>query len=65
MKLSSLYLNASEFENCIVYAKTSVERFEELEKTNISVLNGHDKAHGIYDQYCIKAIEIMTRAFEI
>ena len=61
MKLGSLYLNSSDFQNCIIYSKNAVDKFEELEKNSKSVLN----VKGKYDQYCIKAIEIMTRAFEI
>jgi hypothetical protein len=27
MKLSSLYLNNNEFENCVIYSKKAVEKF--------------------------------------
>jgi hypothetical protein len=60
IKLSSLYLNSNEFENCIIYAKNAVEKLDEIENSKTSTVQ-----KGTYDRYSIKAVEIMTRAFEI
>jgi len=31
MKLGSLYLNNNDFENCVIFSKKAVDKFEELE----------------------------------